>query len=145
MKEEHQKMTEELMKKNLEGKEQVIFMENAPYLIILVTYCAQKERSLWKAVKCITVYLHAIGIESRTTNILHLVYDDRLEVYSFNHDSLVNQSTKRIGIEYLPDEDPAYKNRSVSKVATAMDFPADMPLQSGDFNEFKLDESELPF
>ena len=78
-------------------------------------------------------------------NHLHLVYDDRLEVYSFNHDSLVNQTTKRIGIEYLPDEDPAYKNRSVGKVATAMDFPADMPLQSGDFNEFKLDESELPF
>lgn len=68
-----QKMTEELMKKNLEGKEQVIFMENVPYLIILVNCCAQKERSLWKAVKCITVYLHAIGIESRTTNILPLL------------------------------------------------------------------------
>lgn len=61
------------MKKNLEGKEQVIFMENVPYLIILVNCCAQKERSLWKAVKCITVYLHAIGIESRTTNILPLL------------------------------------------------------------------------
>jgi hypothetical protein len=74
-----------------------------------------------------------------------LVYDDRLEIYSFNHDSLVNQATKRIGIEYVPDEEPAYKSRSASKVASAMDFPADIQLQSGDFNEFKLDETELPF
>ena len=78
-------------------------------------------------------------------NHLHLVYDDRLEIYSFNHDSLVNQATKRIGIEYMPDEEPAYKNRSANKVASVMDFPSEIPLQSGDFNEFKLDETELPF
>jgi hypothetical protein len=78
-------------------------------------------------------------------NHLHLLLDDRLEVYSFNHDSLVNQATKRVGIEYVPDEEPAYKSRNASKTLAAIDFPAKVPLQSGDFNEFNLDEFELPF
>lgn len=78
-------------------------------------------------------------------NHLHLLYDDRLEIYSFNHDSLVNQASKRIGIEYVPDEEPAYMSRNVSKTPTAIDFPSVIPLQSGDFNEFIIDDGELPF
>lgn len=78
-------------------------------------------------------------------NQLHMLYDDRLEIYSFNHDSLVNQSTKRVGIEYVPDEEPVHKSRSASKVSTSVDFPENVPLQSGDFNEFNVDESDLPF
>ena len=75
-------------------------------------------------------------------NHLHLLYDDRMEIYSFNHDSLVNQSSKRIGIEYVPDEEPAYISRNVSKTAVS---PSDMVLQSGDFDEFNLGDLDLPF
>lgn len=77
-------------------------------------------------------------------NHLHLIYDDRLEIYSFNHDSLVNQETKLIGIEYIPEEEAAFKVRNSSKVLTAIDYPKDVHLQSGDFNKFNLDD-ELPF
>jgi hypothetical protein len=33
-------------------------------------------------------------------NQLHIVYDDRLEIYSFNDDYFVNQETKKAGIKY---------------------------------------------
>lgn len=33
-------------------------------------------------------------------NHLHVILDDRLEIYSFNHDYFVNQSEKKIGIRY---------------------------------------------
>jgi len=32
-------------------------------------------------------------------NQLHIIYDDRLEIWSFNHDYFVEQSTKRLGVE----------------------------------------------
>lgn len=78
-------------------------------------------------------------------NHLHLIYDDRLEVYSFNHDCLVNQATKRIGIEYVPDEEPAYKSKSSSKASSTAAISSDIQLQSGDFNDFNLDDFEFPF
>lgn len=78
-------------------------------------------------------------------NHLHLLYDDRLEVYSFNHDSLVNQTTKRIGIEYIPDEEPVYRSRNKGGGIPSNYFNANLQLQSGDFNEFNLDEVDLPF
>ena len=78
-------------------------------------------------------------------NHLHLLYDDRLEVYSFNHDSLVNQNTKRIGIEYIPDEEPVYKSRNTGRGIPSNYLNTNLPLQSGDFNEFNLDEVDLPF
>ena len=31
-------------------------------------------------------------------NHLHIIYDDRLEIWSFNHDYFVDQSAKRLGI-----------------------------------------------
>jgi hypothetical protein len=31
-------------------------------------------------------------------NHLHVVYDDRLEVWSFNHDYFLDQKKKRLGI-----------------------------------------------
>ena len=78
-------------------------------------------------------------------NHLHLLYDDRLEIYSFNHDSLVNQATKRIGIEYIPDEEPVFKSRNAGRGRPSNYFNANLPLQSGDFNEFNLNEVDLPF
>lgn len=78
-------------------------------------------------------------------NHLHLLYDDRLEIYSFNHDALVNQVTKKIGIEYIPDEVPIYKSKSDSVTVKPADIFDNMVLKSGDFNEFNLDEAELPF
>jgi hypothetical protein len=77
-------------------------------------------------------------------NHLHLLYDDRLEVYSFNHDSLVNQTTKRIGIEYIPDEEPVYRSRNKGGGIPSNYFNANLPLQSGDFNEINLYEVDLP-
>ena len=44
-------------------------------------------------------------------NHLHLLFNDRLEVYSFNHDALINQQTKRVGLEYIPDEQPSKNPR----------------------------------
>lgn len=78
-------------------------------------------------------------------NHLHLLYDDRLEIYSFNHDALVNQATKKIGIEYIPDETPIYKSKNDSTTAKPADIFDNVVLKSGDFNEFNLDEDELPF
>lgn len=34
-------------------------------------------------------------------NQLHIIYEDRLEIYSFNHDYFVNQTEKRSGIQYF--------------------------------------------
>lgn len=34
-------------------------------------------------------------------NQLHIIYEDRLEIYSFNHDYFVNQKEKRSGIQYF--------------------------------------------
>lgn len=78
-------------------------------------------------------------------NHLHLLYDDRLEIYSFNHDALVNQVTKKIGIEYIPDETPIYKSKSDSATVKQADIFDNLALKSGVFNEFNLDEDELPF
>lgn len=78
-------------------------------------------------------------------NHLHLVYEDRLEIYSFNHDALVNQETKKIGIEYIPDEVPIYKSKSDSATAKQAGIFDNLVLKSGDFNEFNLDDTELPF
>jgi len=78
-------------------------------------------------------------------NHLHLLYDDRLEIYSFNHDALVNQVTKKIGIEYIPDETPIYKSKSENVAAKPADVFDGLSLKSGDFNEFNLDETEFPF
>jgi hypothetical protein len=38
-------------------------------------------------------------------NQLHLIQDDRLEIWSFNHDYFVNQSTKLSGVSHSPLED----------------------------------------
>lgn len=78
-------------------------------------------------------------------NHLHLLYDDRLEIYSFNHDALVNQVTKKIGIEYIPDETPIYKSKNENVAAKPADVFDKIILKSGDFNEFNLDETEFPF
>jgi hypothetical protein len=78
-------------------------------------------------------------------NHLHLVYEDRLEIYSFNHDALVNQETKKIGIEYIPDEVHIYKSKSDSATAMQAGIFDNLVLKSGDFNEFNLDDTELPF
>lgn len=78
-------------------------------------------------------------------NHLHLLYDDRLEIYSFNHDALVNQVTKKIGIEYIPDETPIYKSKSDSATVKPADIFDNLALKSGVFNEFNMDEDELPF
>ncbi|MDJ1503406.1 hypothetical protein [Xanthocytophaga agilis] len=37
-------------------------------------------------------------------NHLHVILDDRLEIYSFNHDYFVSQNTKNIGIEFEPKD-----------------------------------------
>lgn len=76
---------------------------------------------------------------------MHLLYDDRLEIYSFNHDALVNQVTKKIGIEYIPDEIPIYKSKSESVAVKPADVFNDLVLKSGNFNEFNLEETEFPF
>lgn len=34
-------------------------------------------------------------------NQLHIIYEDRLEIFSFNHDYFVNQAEKRSGIQYF--------------------------------------------
>jgi hypothetical protein len=39
-------------------------------------------------------------------NQLHILYDDRLEVWSFNNDYLVNQDTKIAGVKYNPNAKP---------------------------------------
>ncbi len=39
-------------------------------------------------------------------NQLHVVYEDRLEVWSFNHDFLLNQKDKAVGIRYRERGDP---------------------------------------
>ena len=78
-------------------------------------------------------------------NHLHLLYDNRLEIYSFNHDALVNQVTKKIGIEYIPDEIPIYKSKSESVAVKPAVVFNDLVLKSGDFNEFNLEETEFPF
>lgn len=36
----------------------------------------------------------------RYKNQLHVIHDDRLEIYSFNHDCFVNQKEKKSGIKY---------------------------------------------
>lgn len=36
-------------------------------------------------------------------NHLHVILDDRIEIYSFNHDYFLNQSDKIIGLEYIPE------------------------------------------
>ncbi|SFN21916.1 hypothetical protein SAMN05428949_1983 [Chitinophaga sp. YR627] len=36
-------------------------------------------------------------------NQLHVILDDRIEIYSFNHDYFVNQEHKDFGIEYTPE------------------------------------------
>ena len=33
-------------------------------------------------------------------NHLHVILDDRIEIYSFNHDYFLNQEDKEIGIEF---------------------------------------------
>lgn len=78
-------------------------------------------------------------------NHLHLLYDDRLEIYSFNHDALVNQVTKKIGIEYVPDETPIYKSKTDSTTVKPADIFDNVVLKSGVFNEFNFDEEKLPF
>jgi hypothetical protein len=37
-------------------------------------------------------------------NQLHLIYEDRLDIYSFNQDYLVSQSGKRLGFTYFPSK-----------------------------------------
>lgn len=74
-------------------------------------------------------------------NHLHLLFNDRMEVYSFNHDALVNQQTKRIGMEYVPDEQPVYMKSSTSlnnEIYTA-------ELKTGDFDSFNVGNVDLPF
>ena len=38
------------------------------------------------------------------SNQLHIIYDDALHIYSFNHDYFVNQSTKQLGISKASDK-----------------------------------------
>ena len=76
-------------------------------------------------------------------NHLHLLFNDRLEVYSFNHDALINQQTKRVGLEYIPDEQPSYmkSNQGYSND----NYPSDFNNQDGDFDAFNMGDIELPF
>lgn len=39
---------------------------------------------------------------TRYENQLHVLYEDRLEIHSFNHDYFVNQRTKNLGVEHRP-------------------------------------------
>jgi hypothetical protein len=50
------------------------------------------------------VYPRSLNYE----NHLHVILDDRLEIYSFHHDYFSNQMEKNIGIEFQPKE---YKTR----------------------------------
>ena len=79
-------------------------------------------------------------------NHLHLIFNDRIEIYSFNHDALINQRTKRIGLEYIPDDIPFYRNRT-SSIINEDEYPSDDFLfQKGDFNKFNIDkDDQLPF
>ena len=81
-------------------------------------------------------------------NHLHIIFNDRFEIYSFNHDALVNQRTKKIGLEYIPDDIPLYQSKKKENTSTSKIFPVDeTTLQSGDFNKFDIgkDDYELPF
>jgi len=42
-------------------------------------------------------------------NQLHIIYDDRLDIYSFNEDYLVDQSSKKVGLKY---SDGSYRSGS---------------------------------
>lgn len=79
-------------------------------------------------------------------NHLHLIFNDRIEIYSFNHDALINQRTKRIGLEYIPDDIPFYRNRT-SSIINEDEYPSDdSSFQQGNFNKFNIDEDDqLPF
>lgn len=73
------------------------------------------------------------------------ITDEREVVYTISKKHRGRNAEKSHWIVKMPDEEPAYKSRSASKAASAIEFPTDATLQSGDFNEFKLDELELPF
>lgn len=44
------------------------------------------------------VYPRSLNYE----NHLHVILDDRIEIYSFNHDYFISQGDKKLGIEYTP-------------------------------------------
>ena len=81
-------------------------------------------------------------------NHLHIIFNDRFEIYSFNHDALINQRTKKIGIEYIPDDTPFYQSKNRENTSKNKIYPSEVTtLQSGDFNKFDIgkDDYELPF
>ncbi|MGV6945999.1 hypothetical protein [Sphingobacterium kyonggiense] len=45
-------------------------------------------------------------------NHLHVILDDRIEIYSFNHDYFLNQSNKNFGIEFKQDKHTRFSKRS---------------------------------
>lgn len=76
-------------------------------------------------------------------NHLHLIFNDRLEIYSFNHDVLMNQQTKKVGLEYIPDDQPSYMK--VNKNYVEENFISNRDSQNGDFDEFNIEGVDLPF
>lgn len=76
-------------------------------------------------------------------NHLHLIFNDRMEIYSFNHDALVNQHTKRIGMEYVPDELPIYKKSS--SISNSYSYSPETNIKKGDFDSFNIEDVDLPF
>ncbi|MFN7704043.1 MAG: hypothetical protein ACK5OS_05415 [Chryseotalea sp.] len=54
------------------------------------------------------VYPRSLNYE----NHLHVILDDRIEIYSFNHDYFINQEDKNIGIKFKADKQLRMKRKS---------------------------------
>ena len=52
------------------------------------------------------VYPRSLNYE----NHLHVILDDRIEIYSFNHDYFLNQKDKEIGIEFIQKKETWRQN-----------------------------------
>jgi hypothetical protein len=73
------------------------------------------------------VYPRSLNYE----NQLHVILDDRIEIYSFNHDYFLNQEEKEIGIQFRPEKH--YRTRRTSY------------LDDTDETLFDIDIEDLPF
>lgn len=71
------------------------------------------------------VYPRSINYE----NHLHVILDDRIEIYSFNHDYFLNQQDKSIGIQFRAEQRRRNANTSYFD----------------DTSEWTLDNEDLPF
>ncbi|HRX96433.1 MAG TPA: hypothetical protein P5514_05765, partial [Bacteroidales bacterium] len=80
------------------------------------------------------VYPRSLNYE----NHLHVILDDRIEIYSFHHDYFLSQTDKSIGIQFQPEK---FIRRRRTSYLDEIDNYVGNILDNNDL----VDEKDLPF